>query len=64
MAIPAPALTDEDLELQVINELQWDPEVEASEVGVVVREGPVGRERGREPHHGAALTGRPNDARA
>ena len=41
MAIPAPALTDEDIRQQVVNELKWDAEVEASEIGVAVREGLV-----------------------
>lgn len=41
MAIPAPALTDEDIQQQVVNELKWHAEVEASEIGVAVREGLV-----------------------
>jgi osmotically-inducible protein OsmY len=41
MAIAAPALTDEDIQQQVVNELKWDAEVEASEIGVAVSEGLV-----------------------
>ena len=41
MAIAAPALTDEDIQQQVVDELNWDVEVEASEIGVAVREGLV-----------------------
>jgi osmotically-inducible protein OsmY len=41
MAIPSPALTDEDVRRQVVNELKWAAEVEASEIGVAVREGLV-----------------------
>jgi hypothetical protein len=29
MAIPAPSVTDEDIQQQVVNELKWDAEVEA-----------------------------------
>src|SRR5919107_193346 len=41
MATPAPALTDEDIQHQVVNELKWDAEVEAGEIGVAIREGQV-----------------------
>lgn len=41
MAVEAPALTDQDIQQQVVNELKWDAEVEASEIGVAVKEGLV-----------------------
>jgi osmotically-inducible protein OsmY len=41
MASPSPALTDEDIRQQVLNELKWDPEVGASEIDAAVREGLV-----------------------
>jgi osmotically-inducible protein OsmY len=41
MAIPAPALTDADIQQQVVNELKWNAAVNASEIGVAVREGLV-----------------------
>ena len=37
MAIPAPSVTDEDIQQQVVNELKWGAEVEAIEVGVAVQ---------------------------
>jgi len=39
MAIAARTLTDEDIQQQVVNELKWDAEVEASEIGVAVGTG-------------------------
>ena len=41
MTPAAPALTDEDIQQQVVNELKWEVEVEASEIGVAVRGGLV-----------------------
>jgi osmotically-inducible protein OsmY len=41
MAITARTLTDEDIHQQVVNELKWDAEVEAREIGVAVRDGLV-----------------------
>ena len=39
MAIPAPALTDEDIQQQVVNELEWDAEVPDDAVQVTVSNG-------------------------
>jgi osmotically-inducible protein OsmY len=41
MAIAAPPLTDKDIQQQVVNELKWDTETEAGEIGVAVRAGRV-----------------------